>query len=56
MLPYKYINKAKQPATFQAAGNELVMVSKTPFFFSGNTTPTEKLHRLADLDNIVVFF
>ncbi|ESK81259.1 hypothetical protein Moror_8486 [Moniliophthora roreri MCA 2997] len=53
MLPHKYIDKAKQPATFQAAGNKLVIVSKTPFF-SDNTTLTEKLHRLTDLDNVVV--
>uniref|UniRef100_A0A0W0F034 Uncharacterized protein n=1 Tax=Moniliophthora roreri TaxID=221103 RepID=A0A0W0F034_MONRR len=53
MLLCEYINKAKQPAAFQAAGNELVIVSKTPFFFSNNTTPAEKLCRLADLDNIV---
>uniref|UniRef100_A0A0W0FZK1 Uncharacterized protein n=1 Tax=Moniliophthora roreri TaxID=221103 RepID=A0A0W0FZK1_MONRR len=53
MLSYKYIDKAKQPAAFQAAGNELVIVSKTPFFFSNNTTPAGKLCRLTDLDNII---
>uniref|UniRef100_A0A0W0GAT6 PUL domain-containing protein n=1 Tax=Moniliophthora roreri TaxID=221103 RepID=A0A0W0GAT6_MONRR len=53
MLPHEYINKAKQPAAFQVAGNELVMVSKTLFFFSNYTTPMEKLHRLTDLDNVV---
>ncbi|ESK81062.1 hypothetical protein Moror_3533 [Moniliophthora roreri MCA 2997] len=53
MLPCKYIDKAKQPAAFQAAGNKLVIVSKTLFFFSNNTTPTKKLCRLTDLDNVI---
>ncbi|ESK82266.1 hypothetical protein Moror_15488 [Moniliophthora roreri MCA 2997] len=37
----------------KAAGDELVMVLKTPFFFSDIIAPAEKLHRLANFDNAV---
>ncbi|ESK82210.1 hypothetical protein Moror_8747 [Moniliophthora roreri MCA 2997] len=53
MLSCKYFDKAKQPTAVKAAGDKLVIVSKTPFFFSNIITPTEKLHRLADLDNVI---